>query len=143
MIFKTEYLLNLLWIVLHDYMKMYEWLVSVEYDVIIVWCVFSFTWFVRNWMELLVVTMLLMLNMLNVDCWYWIYTCLMLIFGCGDCMYWIMLLNPYMQFDDDNCGVCMYEMCLFLEMIIWWMIGINMFMFWCWLCWWLIMMLNY
>jgi len=61
--------------------------------------------------------------MLNVDCWLWIYTYLMLIIGCGNCMYRIMLLNSYMQFDDDNCGACIYERCLFLVMIIWWMIG--------------------
>jgi len=28
-----------------------------------------------------------------------------------------------MQFDDDNCGVYMYERYLFFVMIIWWMIG--------------------
>jgi len=61
--------------------------------------------------------------MLNVNCWLRMYTCLMLIFGCGDCMNWIMLLNSYMQFDDDNCGACIYERCLFFVMIIWWMIG--------------------
>jgi hypothetical protein len=38
-------------------------------------------------------------------------------------MYWIILLNSYMQFDDDNCGVCIYERCLFFVMVIWWMIG--------------------
>ena len=60
--------------------------------------------------------------MLNVDCWLRIYTCLMLIIRCGDCMYRIMLLNSYMQFDDDNCGACIYERCLFFVLIIWWMI---------------------
>jgi len=52
-------------------------------------------------------------------------TWLMLIIGCGDCMYRIMLSNSYMQFDDDNCGVCIYEGCLFFfcVMIIWWMMG--------------------
>jgi len=33
MIFKTEYLAYLLWIVWYDYMKMREWLIGVEYDV--------------------------------------------------------------------------------------------------------------
>ena len=63
--------------------------------------------------------------MLNVDCWLWIYTYLMLIIGCGNCMYRIMLLNSYMQFDDDNCGACIYERCLFLVMIIWWIMLLN------------------
>ena len=49
--------------------------------------------------------------MLNVDCWLWIYTCIEL------------LLNSYMQLDDDNFGASMFERCLFLVMIIWWMIG--------------------
>jgi hypothetical protein len=61
--------------------------------------------------------------MLNVDYWLWIYTCLMLIIGCGDCMYRIMLLNSYMPLDDDNCGACIYERWLCLVLIIWWMIG--------------------
>ena len=38
-------------------------------------------------------------NMLNVNTWY------------GDCMYWIMLLNSDVQFDDDSCGACMCERC--------------------------------
>jgi len=33
MIFKAEYFANLLWITLYDYMRMYEWLIGVEYDV--------------------------------------------------------------------------------------------------------------
>jgi len=33
MIFKVEYFANLLWITLYDCMKMYEWLIGVEYDV--------------------------------------------------------------------------------------------------------------
>ena len=33
MIFKAKYFANLLWITLHDYRKMYEWLIGVEYDV--------------------------------------------------------------------------------------------------------------
>jgi len=53
MVFKTDCLANLLWIALYDYMKMYEWLLGVEYDDIIVWCVFSFTWIVRNYTKLL------------------------------------------------------------------------------------------
>jgi len=32
MIFKAEYFANLLWIALYDYMRMYEWLIGVEYD---------------------------------------------------------------------------------------------------------------
>ena len=33
MIFKAEYFANILWITLYDYMKTYEWLIGVEYDI--------------------------------------------------------------------------------------------------------------
>jgi len=92
---------------------------------IIVRWIFSFTWIVRNCRKLLICgdVVVIDVNMLNVDCWWWIYTFLMLIIGYSDCMYWIMLSNSYMQFDDDNCDACIYERCLFFVMIIWWMIG--------------------
>jgi len=54
MVFKTGYLENLLWIVWYDYQKMYEWLIGVEYDVVIVWYTFLFTWIMRNCMKLLI-----------------------------------------------------------------------------------------
>jgi len=57
---------------------------------------------------------LLMVNlyMLNINIWY------------GDCMYWIMLLNSYVQFDDHSCGACMYERFLFW----WWIMLLNYYM---------------
>jgi hypothetical protein len=33
MIFKAKYYASILWIALYDYMRMYEWLIGVEYDV--------------------------------------------------------------------------------------------------------------
>jgi len=66
---------------------------------IIVWCIFSFTWFVRIYMKLLICGDVVDLDvvMLNVNCWWWIYTCLMLIFDtvitCIELCCWILMCN--------------------------------------------------
>jgi len=111
LILKPDCLANPLWIVWYDYMKMCECLMSVEYDVYhsmmyillylicenlyevvdLWWCCWSWCGYAKC--QLLMVN----LYMLNVNIWY------------GDYMYWIMLLNSYVQFD--SCGVSMYERC--------------------------------
>jgi len=47
-------LATLFGIVWYGCMKMYEWLLCVEYDVVIVWYTFLYTWIVRNYMKLLI-----------------------------------------------------------------------------------------
>jgi len=102
MVFKTRYLENILWIVWYGCMKMYEWLIAVQYDVVIVWYTFLFIWIMRNCMKLLICgdVVDIDVNMLNVDCWWWIYTCLMLIFdtviACIELCCWILMCNLMM-----------------------------------------------
>jgi len=50
MVVKVDYFANLSWIALYDWMKICEWLLGSEYDVIIGWCIFFFTWIVRSCM---------------------------------------------------------------------------------------------
>jgi len=99
MVFKTGYFVNLLWIVWYGCMKMYELLIGVEYDVVIVWYTFLFIWIMRNCMQLLIYGDVVDLDviMIFVDCWWWIYTCLMLIFDtlivCIELCCWILMCN--------------------------------------------------
>jgi len=92
------------------------------------WCdvLFSFVLIVRNCMKLLICgdVVDIDVNMLNADCWWWIYTCLMWILNmaiaCIELCYWFLIC----KFDDDSCGACMYEMCLFW----WWIMLLNHYM---------------
>ena len=99
MVFKTGFLANILWIILYGCMKMYEWLIGVEYDVVIVWYTFLLIWIMRNCMKLLIYGDVVDLDviMLIVGCWWWIYTCLMLIFDtlivCIELCCWILMCN--------------------------------------------------
>jgi len=90
---------------------------------IIIWFIFSFVWIVRNCMKLLICgdVVDIDVNMLNVDCWWRIYICLMLILDmvivCIELCCWILICKFY----GDSCGACMYEMCLFW----WWIMLLN------------------
>jgi len=126
MIFKTECFANILWIVWYDYMRMWESLLGVEHDVyhrVIYFSLYldyeklyevvDLWWCCWYWCEYAKCRLsMVILYMLNVNIWY------------GDFMCWIMLLNSYMQFDDDSCGACMYQRCLFW----WWIMLLNYYM---------------
>jgi len=92
MVFKTEYLANLLWLVWYDYMRMWEWLIGVEHDV---YHRVIYFFLYLNYDKLYEV----------VDLWWccWFLIC---------------------KFDDDSCGACMYERCLFW----WWIMLLNYYM---------------
>jgi len=116
MIFKAEYFSNILWIDLYDYMRMYEWLICVEYDVYHDVMYFLLTWIVRNNMMLLnyMIKSMLVNTYMLIDCdivgeyiyvdwfWYcqWLHICRVLVIAymlnewwwCGELFVWTYAL---------------------------------------------------
>jgi len=108
--FKTELLANLLWIVWYDYMKLCEWLMSVEYDVnhsmmyfsplLELWEIIWSCWFV---VMLLILMWMLIKDMIMFWCWLW----------------WCLLIIK-MMLVELLCCRCWWIVYVYLHMCCWW-----------------------